>query len=136
MKLNPYLNFDGNCEEAINFYADVLGGEIKMLMRFSEAPPGEFEAEESWKDKVMHATLEFGDGNTILFSDHVHPGYSQGNNAHMSLNIGEDETAEKVYNSLAEGGIQTMPFAEVFWGGKFGMLTDKFGVHWMVSTSH
>ena len=136
MKLNPYLNFDGNCEDAINYYADILDGEIKMLMHFSEAPPSAFEVKEEWKDKVMHATLEFGDGNTLLFSDHVHPGFSQGNNAHMSLNMADNDAAENVYNNLAKDGVQTVPFGPVFWGGKFGMLTDKFGVHWMVSTSH
>lgn len=136
MKLNPYLNFEGNCEEAIHYYQDILDGEIKMLMRFSDAPEGSFETEDAWKDKVMHATLEFGEGNTILFSDHVHPGFSQGNNAHMSLNIPDEEAAEKVYASLADGGKETMPFGPVFWGGKFGMLTDKFGVHWMVSSAH
>ena len=136
MKLNPYLNFDGNCEEAINFYADVLAGEIKMLMRYDQMPPDTCKIEDSWKDKVMHATLEFGEGNSIFFSDNVNPGFVQGNNAHMSLNIPEEEEAEKVFMSLLEGGIETMPFGPVFWGGKFGMLTDKFGVQWMVSSAH
>lgn len=136
MKLNPYLNFDGNCEEAINFYADVLTGEIKMLMRFSEMPPETCEIDESLRDKIMHATLEFGDGNTMLFSDSGAPGFVQGTNTHMSINIPEEEEAEKVYQSLLERGTETMPFGPVFWGGKFGMLTDKFGVQWMVSSAH
>jgi len=136
MKLNPYLNFDGNCEEAINFYADVLDGEIKMLMRYDQMPPDVCEIGDVSKDKVMHATLEFGEGNSILFSDNVNPGFVQGNNAHMSLNIPEEEEAEKVFMSLLEGGTETMLFRPVFWGGKFGMLTDKFGVHWMVSSAH
>jgi len=136
MKLNPYLNFDGNCEEAINFYADVLAGEIKMLMRYDQMPPDVCEIGGISKDKVMHATLEFGEGNSILFSDNVNPGFVQGNNAHMSLNIPEEEEAEKVFMSLLEGGTETMPFGPVFWGGKFGMLTDKFGTHWMVSSAH
>jgi len=136
MKLNPYLNFDGNCEEAINFYADVLAGEIKMLMRYDQMPPDVCEIGDVNKDKVMHATLEFGEGNSILFSDNVNPSFVQGTNAHMSLNIPEEEEAEKVYKSLLEGGKETMPFGPVFWGGKFGMLTDKFGIHWMVSSAH
>lgn len=136
MKLNPYLNFDGNCEEAINFYADVLTGEIKMLMRFDQMPPDTCEINEALKDKVMHATLEFGDGNTLLFSDSGAPGFVQGNNAHMSLNIPEIEEAEKIFNNLLNEGKETMPFAPAFWGGSFGMLTDKFGVQWMVSSAH
>ncbi|NQY28666.1 MAG: VOC family protein [Flavobacteriaceae bacterium] len=136
MKLNPYLNFDGNCEEAINFYADVLAGEIKMLMRYDQMPPDTCKIDDSLKDKVMHATLEFGDGNTMLFSDSGASGFVQGTNAHMSLNIPEEEEAEKVFMSLLEGGTETMPFGPVFWGGKFGMLTDKFGVQWMVSSAH
>lgn len=137
MKLNPYLNFNGNCEEAIHFYKDILDGEIVMLMRFSEMPENEnCVVEEEHKNKVMHATLTFGEGNTLLFSDHINPGFNQGNNAHMSLNIPEEEAAEKVYQSLSENGNQTMPFGPVFWGGKFGMVTDKFGVHWMVSSAH
>jgi len=136
MKLNPYLNFDGNCEEAINFYADVLAGEIKMLMRYDQMPSDVCEIGDVSKDKVMHATLEFGEGNSILFSDNVNSGFVKGNNAHMSLNIPEEEEAEKVFMNLLEGGTETMPFGPVFWGGKFGMLTDKFGTHWMVSSAH
>lgn len=136
MKLNPYLNFDGNCEEALNFYADVLAGEIKMLMRFSEMPPDTCEIDEALKDKIMHATLEFGEGNTLLFSDSGAPDFVQGTNAHMSLNIPEVTVAENIYNSLLEGGNATMPFVPAFWGGNFGMLTDKFGVQWMVSSAH
>ena len=136
MKLNPYLYFDGNCEEAIEFYADVLGGETKLMMRFSDAPAGSFPIEDEWKNKIMHATLEFGDGINILLSDEVNPGFSQGNNMHMSLNVPNEEEAEKIYNSLLEGGTTKMPFGPVFWGGKFGMLIDKFGVQWMVSSEH
>lgn len=136
MKLNPYLNFNGNCEEAINFYADVLAGEIKLLMRYDQMPPDVCEIGDATKDKVMHATLEFGEGNSILFSDNINPEFNQGNNVHMSLNLPEEEEAEKTFMNLLEGGTETMPFGPVFWGGKFGMLTDKFGVHWMVSSAH
>lgn len=137
MKLNPYLHFNGTCEEAIHFYKDVLNGEIVMIMRFSQMPENDScTIEEKDKNKVMHATLTFGQGNTLLCSDDITQGLKQGNNAHMSLNIPEEAAAEKVYNSLSEGGHQTMPFGPVFWGGKFGMVTDKFGVHWMVSSAH
>lgn len=137
MKLNPYLNFDGNCEDAVHFYADVLGGEIKMLMRFSEMPPQDgCDIDESLKDKVMHATLEFGDGNTMLLSDYGKPGFNAGNNAHMSINVEAEDEAEALFMSLKENGEVTMPFGPVFWGGKFGMLTDKFGIQWMVSSAH
>lgn len=136
MKLNPYLNFQGNCEEVINFYKDVLDGEIVMMSRFSDMPPEMCEIGDNDMNKIMHATLTFGEGQTLLFSDNINPGFNPGNNIHLSINIADEEEAEKVYNSLLEGGNATMPFAPAFWGGKFGMLTDKFGVQWMVSSAH
>ena len=134
MKLNPYLTFDGQCESAINFYADVLDGEIKMLSRFSDMPEGEFEVPESAKNLVMHCTLEFR-GNSILASDTIEE-HSTGTDFSLSLNAEDNEEGEALFNSLAENGKVIMPFAEVFWGGKFGMLTDQFGVRWMISGPH
>lgn len=135
MQLNPYLTFNGNCEEAMNFYADVLGGEISMMMRFSEAPNGSSFPKEI-HNKIMHCTLECN-GIIIMGSDNTgQMPFNQGNNYHLSLNIKSEDEAYAIYKSLAEGGKELMPFQEVFWGGKFGMLVDKFGVQWMVSSEH
>ena len=134
MKIHPYLIFDGNCEEAISFYKDVLSGSVTMQSRFSDAPP-EMPVSDSMKHKIMHCTLEFGDG-LLMASDGMQGPVSHGNNTHMSLSIPAEEEALAVFNGLSEGGQVTMPFEAVFWGGKFGMLTDKFGIQWMVSSQH
>lgn len=92
-------------------------------MRFDQMPPDTCKIDDSLKDKVMHATLEFGDGNTMLFSDSGVPGFVQGTNAHMSLNIPEEEEEEEEeFMSLLEVGAETMPFVPVFWEGKFGIF--------------
>ena len=134
MKLNPYLAFNGNCEEAMRFYEDVLGGEIKRMMRFGEAPPDEFPVTEAMKNQIMHCTLEF-DGCTIFASDNMQS--NAGNNFSLSINSDDEEQAVKIFESLLlKGGKVIMPFNEVFWGGKFGMLEDQFGIQWMMSTNH
>lgn len=134
MKIHPYLVFDGQCEEAVTFYKDILGGTISMMSRFSEAPP-EMPFSEDLKDKIMHCTLEFG-GGILLASDGGGEALIQGNNTYMSLNVPEEEEALTIFTALSEDGNIIMPFEDVFWGGKFGMLTDKFGIQWMVSSEH
>lgn len=134
MQLNPYLTFNGNCEEAMNFYKDVLGGEFTMQMRYSEAPP-EMPTPDHMKDKIMHTTMEFS-GCTIMGADSMQGPVDQGNSNHLSVNVDAEEEAAAIFNSLADGGNISMPFDNVFWGGKFGMVIDKFGVQWMVSSDH
>ena len=134
MKIHPYLIFDGQCEEAIQFYKDILGGSISTQMRYGDAP-ADMPVSEEMKDKIMHMTLEFGEG-LLMAADGMQGPLKLGNNAHMSLNVPVAEEAAAVFNSLAEDGQITMPFKEVFWGGKFGMLTDRYGVQWMVSSQH
>lgn len=128
MKLVPYLNFAGNAEEALNFYKAVLNGNIEMFSRYGEAP---MPCEDADKQRVMHARLVF-DGNMIMMSDmpSKYPDSPAGN---FSLSIGMEDPAamEKVFNEMADGGSITMPLADQFWGAKFGMLKDKFGVNWM-----
>lgn len=135
-QLNPYLTFDGDCKAAIDFYHSILGGEITMQSTFAEMPPMDgMEIPDSHKDKIMHTTLVF-DGCTLLASDSM-PGspFNQGNHCHLSVYLPEKEKAVAAFNALAEGGQVTMPFNEVFWGGSFGSLVDKFGIAWMVSCS-
>ena len=130
-QLNPYLNFNGKTEAAINFYHSILGGEIKQKMTFGESPGGN--VPESQKDKIMHIHYEF-DGCTILASDGMgKEEINMGNNIHLSVYLTDKDRAISVFNQMSEGGTVTMPFNEVFWGGHFGMLIDKFGVQWMVS---
>jgi PhnB protein len=135
--VNVYLNFNGNCEEAFNFYKSVFGGEFPYIGRFGEIPPSEgYEVPESDKEKIMHVSLPIGDGTSILGSDtgaQWAPGFVQGNNFSVSVNAASKEEAEKLFNGLTEGGSVTMPLSRTFWSENFGMLTDKFGIAWMVS---
>lgn len=134
MQIEPYLFFDGNCEVALHFYRDCLGGDITALHRYAGSPMQE-KLPAEWHQKVMHATLSAG-GRSFMASDRM-PGQPFGGHAgfSMSVNIPADaERAEAVFNALARGGMVTMPFATTFWGARFGMLVDRFGVQWMVNS--
>lgn len=135
--VNIYLNFNGNCEEAFTFYKSVFRGEFPYIGRFGEMPASEgYEVPESDKQKIMHVSLPIGDGTSIMGSDtgaEWAPGFVQGNNFSVSVNAASKEEAEKLFNGLSEGGKVTMPLAKTFWSENFGMLTDKFGIAWMVS---
>jgi PhnB protein len=128
MKLNPYIHFAGNAEEALNFYAGVLGGQVLDMQRYADAP---MPTDEDYKQKIMHARLLFND-NLIMISD-VFKGepVSTEGNIHMSVDIEEEGKIDDVFNKMAEGGAIMMPLEDTFWGARFGMLKDKFGVHWM-----
>ena len=133
MQIEPYLFFDGQCEAALNFYAQCLGGQIAVLHRY-EGSPMEAQLPPEWKHKVMHATLDAG-GQRFMASDRM-PGQPFGGHAgfSMSVNLPKDPVrGETVFTALATGGMVTMPFALTFWGAHFGMLVDKFGVGWMVN---
>lgn len=131
LTLTPYLNFNGDAAEAMRLYQSILGGELTM-QTFGEAHMAESPAE---KDLVVHATLKAG--RAVLMASDTHPKdrRTAGDNVHMSL-MGEDQAGlTQVFGRLAEGGRVDMPLAKQFWGDTFGMLTDKFGVHWMVNIS-
>lgn len=135
MKCDVYLTFGGNCEEAMNFYKDVLDGEFTVLMRYGEGPP-EYSVEGK-EDKIMHTTIAFGNGCELKASDTLHKPVVKGNAYTVSIMADDEAHGEKVFNGLAaNGGNVEMPFQNVFWGGKFGNLTDQFGVQWMISSPH
>ena len=131
-QLSPYLNFSGNCEEAMNFYHSVLGGDVHFS-RFSDMPDPSLP--DDYKDKIMHATLT-NDLMNLMASD-TRPGASVnfGDSVHLSLAGKDEELLTKYFNGLSAGGTVTMPLAKQFWGDTFGMFTDKFGIHWMVNIS-
>lgn len=133
---NTYLNFNGNCEEAFNFYKSVFGGEFTYLGRFGEIPESEeYKVSEEDKNKVMHVSLPIGT-SVLMGSDtggEWAPTFTQGNNFSISITADSKDEADKLYNSLAGGGQVTMPLGDTFWGDYFGMLTDKFGINWMIS---
>ena len=131
MKLVPYLNFAGNAEEALNFYKEALGGEILMITRYGDSP---MLSDEDWKQKLMHARLQFGGDNMIMISDTMKGNLvSTHGNIQLSLGLKEEEKTKTIFDKLAEGGKVTMPLAKQFWGDTFGMLQDKFGVSWMLN---
>lgn len=128
MKLNPYLTFSGNAEEALNFYQSVLGGEISQLGRYGESP---MPCEEADKQKIMHARFIF-DNNLIMVSDGMKEHeISTNGNIQLAVDVPDPDEIETVFNKMSEGGTVTMPLTEQFWGAKFGMLKDKFGIRWM-----
>jgi PhnB protein len=132
MQLEPYLFFHGRCEEALNFYQRCLGGEITSLSRFAGSPM-EQEVDAGYREKVMHANFVAGDVK-FMASD-GNPGSPPDGEDDIALSLATDDAAEgeRVFNALAEGGAVTMPLQDAFWGERFGSLTDRFGVQWLVS---
>jgi PhnB protein len=130
MLIQPYLSFEGRCDEAVKFYQAAVGAEVQMLMRFKEAPDQSMMTPES-ADKVMHATLRMGD-SVVMATDGRCSGKPGFNGISLSLSVAEDGEAERVFAALSDGGQITMPLAKTFFASKFGMLADRFGVQWMV----
>lgn len=131
--LNPYLNFNGNTEEAFNHYKSVFGGEFTALMRFGDTPGCE-DMPETEKNGIMHVALPIG-SNMIMGTD-VPKSMEQvtfGTNSSISVSVDSREDADLFFNGLAAGGKVGMPMDDMFWGDYYGMLTDKFGVQWMIS---
>ena len=133
IKLNPYLNFDGNCEEAFNFYKTIFGGEFSYFSRMSEMQNEEIP--EGDKNLIMHVSLPIG--NDILMGSDVpsemKSQFKSGNNNYISLSPNSREEADRLFNELSSGGEIEMPMAEMFWGDYFGSFRDKYGIWWMIN---
>lgn len=131
LQLIPYLNFEGNCAEAMEFYHGVLGGELHVST-FGDSP---VESKPEDKDRVMHATLQ-SDTFSLMASDAMPNGKVDfGNSVHLSI-MGDDEPKlTELFDKLSVGGNVDMPLAKQFWGDTFGMFTDKYGMHWMFNIS-
>jgi PhnB protein len=132
MNVQPYVFFDGKCEEALEFYKGAVGAKVDMMMRFKEAP-AEMQGQMSpgSKDKVMHAAFKIGD-TQILASDGECQGKPNFQGFSLTINAANDAEADKLFAALGKGGKVTMPMSETFFASRFGMLADKFGVNWMV----
>ena len=133
MQVQPYLSFEGRCEEAIEFYKKALGAKVEMLMRFKDAPQGSMPGEcgPVLKDKIMHAALKIGD-TTVMASDGCSTGQTNFQGITLSLAVANEAEAERKFTALADGGKVQMPLAKTFWSPRFGMVTDRFGVGWMI----
>ncbi len=131
-QLTAYLSFDGNCAEAMRFYAKVLGGELKTLLSYGASPMGE-QCKPGDRDRIMHAYLEhpaFAIMGGDATSDMPYTGV-QG--VSMTLNYDTVAEARRVFDALSQGGKVTMPMSETFWADAFGMFNDRFGVPWIVN---
>ena len=135
--VNIYLTFDGNCEEAFKFYQSVFGGEIPYMGRFKDMPPSEdAKLNPGEENRIMHVSLPISKETMLMGSDtggEWASGFSQGNNFSISITAASKEEAEKLFKGLSAGGRVTMPLSKTFWSESFGMLTDKFGISWMMS---
>jgi PhnB protein len=130
MQVQPYIFFDGRCDEALKFYEKALGAKVDMLMRFKDAPDQSMVSPGS-KDKVMHAAVHIGD-TQVLMSDGRCLGKPSFQGFALTISATDDAEGDRRFNALAEGGQVQMPMAETFFASRFGMVADKFGVGWMV----
>lgn len=134
MQIQPYLFFNGHCEAAIAFYREALGARVDMLMRYRECPdtPPDGMLPPHWDDKIMHAELGIGDA-VLMLSDgcgETSPGFM---GFSLSLTVPDAPTANRMFAALTEGGKEQMPLGETFFSPRFGMVTDRFGVQWMIT---
>lgn len=131
MHIVTYLHFPGGqAEEALNFYKEATGGEILMLSRMGDGP---MEIPDNIKDKIMHARLKIGDTTIFLSDTFDEMKISKGNNMALALEVESVDKVDELYAKLSQDGQGTMPPNDAFWGSRFSMLTDKFGINWMVS---
>lgn len=124
----PYLNFNGNAREALEFYGKALNGEIVYQQTWGESP---MESPAGQKDKIMHASFKAGDLNFLVSDGMPEQPVTTGTNLSLSLNFNDLDEINKTFTALSEGGKITMELQDTFWGARFGMLTDKFGFNWM-----
>ncbi|MGA2618031.1 MAG: VOC family protein [Thermoguttaceae bacterium] len=128
MQVQPYLFYNGRCDEAIDFYRAALGAEVTMLMRFKDSPEPTSHGD---AEKVMHASLRIGD-TTLLVSDGRCSGQVSFEGFALSLAVPDEAEAQRLFAALGNGGQVRMPLAKTFFSPQFGMLTDRFGVLWMI----
>jgi len=134
MQVQPYLFFDGRCEEAIDFYKKTVGADVKMLMRFKDSPDKTMISPGS-ENKVMHAQIQIGD-TAVLVSDGRCLGKPNFQGFALTISAKSEAEADTLFAALSDGGEVRMPLAKTFFSPRFGMLADKFGVGWMVLVEH
>ena len=137
MRVEPYLFFNGRCEEAVEFYKKALGAEVAMLMRFKDSPephaPGMLPP--GSENNVMHVSFRVGD-TTVMASDGFCKGQTDFQGLSLSLTVSNEAEADHAFAALADGGHVQMPLNKTFWSPRFGMVTDRFGLGWMVTVMH
>ena len=132
MRIDPYLNFDGQCAEAFQLYERVLGGRIDGMMTHGASPMAA-DVPAAWRDRILHARLVVGD-QVLMGCDAPPEYYAKPKGAHITITVKTSSEAERIFLALADKGTVTMPIATTFWSPRFGMLTDRFGTPWMITT--
>jgi len=134
LKLEPYIYFDGNCEEAFTFYKSVFGGEFDGLTRYKDIPDEEKKMEIDDLDKIIHIGLPIGETVILMGTDASSDIQLKiGNNISLAISTQKEEIVRKLFEDLSEGGKVLMPLEKNFWAELYGMLTDKFGINWVIS---
>jgi PhnB protein len=133
--INPHVNFNGNAEEAFNFYKSVFGGEFSRLVRFGQMASADFTVDEKEANKIMHIALPIGASNELMGNDV--PSFmgtvnEQENRSKIAVIVESKEEADAIYNGLSAGGDVEMPISDSPWGSYFGMFRDKYGIEWMI----
>lgn len=133
--VQPYLFFNGNCEQAVEFYRQALGAEVEMMMRFKESPdaPPPGTVPPGFENKIMHTSFRIGE-STVMASDGCESEASRFQGFSLSLSVPTEAEADRAFAALSDGGRVQMPLTKTFWSPRFGMLEDRFGVAWMIIT--
>ena len=131
MQLNPYLNFNGQCEAAFKFYEKCLGGKIVFTMTYGESPMAD-KVPVEWRKKILHVRLMVGD-QALMGADAPPEHYEKPQGFSVTIGIDDPSEAERIFHALAENGTVTMPVQKTFWAARFGLLVDQFGIPWMVN---
>ena len=134
MQVHAYLNFGGRCEEALAFYKKAMGAEVTMMMRWKESPDPAMKAPPGREEKIMHAAFKVGE-TTLMADDGMGQEKTEFKGVTLSIEVPNDAEAKRVFDALGDGGSVQMPLMKTFWTSSWGMLTDKFGVPWMVNVA-
>jgi PhnB protein len=134
MKVQAYITFSGRCEEALEFYKRFIGAEVTSLMRWKESPQADMKGPPGYEEKIMNATFRIGETH-LMADDGMGDKTAEFKGMTLAIEVADDTEAKRVFTALGEGGKVTMSLMKTFWTSSFGMLTDKFGVPWMVNVA-
>ena len=131
MQMTPYLGFNGDCEAAFTFYAQCLGGQLGPMFRYGGSPMAD-QAPPGWQDKIMHASITVG-GQVVMGADVTPDHYEEPKGISLSLQLESIDESERIFRELANGGHVVMPLVKTFWAARFGMVTDRFAIPWLIN---
>ena len=135
MKVQAYISFSGRCEEALEFYKKCIGAEVTGLLRWKDSPDADMKGPPGYEEKIMNASFRIGDTELMADDGMGNEKQAEFKGMTLAIEVADDAEAKRVFTALGEGGSVTMPLMKTFWTSSFGMLTDKFGVPWMVNVA-